>query len=54
MGKKRWHCRAGRVERGVYQEAKRIWRKAVRDAKRKCWESLFEHGQGTDVWTAVH
>jgi hypothetical protein len=41
------------VEREVYQEVKRIWQKAIRDAKRKFWESFLEHAHMTDVWMAV-
>jgi hypothetical protein len=41
------------VEREVYQEAKRIWQKAIAHAKRKSWVSFLEHSYGTNMWTAV-
>jgi hypothetical protein len=53
MGRKRHYWWAERVERGVYQEAKRTWQKTIREAKRKCCESFLEHTHRMDMWMAV-
>jgi hypothetical protein len=45
--------RQGRAQRGEIKEAKRVWQKAIREAKRKCWEDFLDSSVGMGVWTAV-
>jgi hypothetical protein len=35
------------------KEAKTIWQRAIREAKRKCWEDFLDSSVGMEVWTVV-
>jgi hypothetical protein len=49
--KRKW--RQGRASKNEVKEAKRVWQRAIREAKRRCWEEVLDSSVGMEVWTAV-
>jgi hypothetical protein len=41
------------VQRRDIKEKRRLWQKAIREVKRKCWEDVLDSSVGMEVWTAV-
>jgi hypothetical protein len=54
VGRARHLWKVGHIPHAEYLEMKHIWQKAVRDAKRKYWETFLEHAHGSEVCSAVH
>jgi len=44
------HCPAS-ISR--FKEARHNFRRAIRQAKRECWNRFLQEGKGNDVWTAM-
>jgi hypothetical protein len=49
--KRKWRQR--KATRDEVKEAKSIWQRAIREAKRKCWEDFLDSSVGMKVWMAV-
>jgi hypothetical protein len=49
--KRRWRARKG--TRREVREAKRIWQKAIREAKRRTWEEFLQNAKDDEVWSVI-
>jgi hypothetical protein len=53
LGRAKRHWKAGRAPRREVREAKRLWQKAIRDAKRRTWEDFLGSATGSEVWSVI-
>jgi hypothetical protein len=49
--KRRWRTRKG--SRREAKEAKRLWQKTIRNAKRQTWEDFLQNAKDEEVWSVI-